>query len=341
MLLILGENRGNYRQAARLYQERYPNRRHPTDVTIGRIHRKARQGRLTRHRRTRIYDQDDIRAVVILAIIHLDPHISSRQIQRNHGIPKSTVLRILRSHRYHPYHITLTQTLMPDDLRRRLNFCQWAQERIRQDPNFFRFVMFSDEATFKNNGELNRHNSHYWSDTNPHWHRHLDNQNRWSLNVWCGIVNGHLIGPYFFDQNLNGQIFLEFLRNQLPVLLEDVELRTRMRVWIQLDGAPAHNSRQVREYLNNRYHDNWIGLHGPVLWPARSPDLTSPDFYLWGFLKNLVFASKPTTREDMMERIRVACRQIPRDVLLKTVEEFSRRIEMCIQEQGRVFEHLL
>jgi len=33
---------------------------------------------------------------------------------------------------------------------------------------FFRFVLF-DEVTFHNTGQLNRHNSHYWSVENPHW----------------------------------------------------------------------------------------------------------------------------------------------------------------------------
>jgi hypothetical protein len=28
---------------------------------------------------------------------------------------------------------------------------------------------------------------------------------------------------------------------------------------------------------------------GEIAWPARSPDLTLPDFFLWGFLKDLVF----------------------------------------------------
>jgi len=43
----------------------------------------------------------------ILAI-YLDPHISSRQIERETGISKSTVIRILNARRYHVYHINAT-----------------------------------------------------------------------------------------------------------------------------------------------------------------------------------------------------------------------------------------
>jgi len=71
--------------------------------------------------------------------------------------------------------------------------------------------------------------------------------------VWCGIVNSYLVGPYFFEQNVNGQNFLELLRDHLPNLLEDVDLQTRQRMWIQLDGAAPHYTRIVRDFLNKRY----------------------------------------------------------------------------------------
>ncbi|XP_026824324.1 uncharacterized protein LOC113561697 [Ooceraea biroi] len=108
-------------------------------------------------------------------------------------------------------------------MRQRVLFCQWARQMIAHDADFFKYVLFSDESTFKNTGELNTHNCHYWSDVNPYWHRQVNNQHRWSVVVWCGIVNGYLIGPYFF--------------------LEEVDLETRRRMWIQIDGAPPHFAR--------------------------------------------------------------------------------------------------
>ncbi|OXU16263.1 hypothetical protein TSAR_012619, partial [Trichomalopsis sarcophagae] len=231
-----------------------------------------------------------------------------------------------------------------------------------------------------NTGELNRHNCHYWSDENPHWLGRIDNQHRWSVMVWCGIINGYLIGPYFFEenvngvnflrllreilpellenvdlttrlrmwiqldgapphyarivQNVNGVNFLRLLRDILPELLENVDLATRLRMWIQLDGAPPHYARIVRDYLNTRYNGRWIGRGGPVAWPPRSPDLTPPDFYLWGYLKNVVYAQRPTTRDNMIERIRTACAAIPRDVLLRTIRQFRARLDLCIQQNG-------
>jgi len=35
-------------------------------------------------------------------------------------------------------------------------FSKWAQIMLNRDRIFFRFVLFSDEATFHNTGQLNR-----------------------------------------------------------------------------------------------------------------------------------------------------------------------------------------
>lgn len=176
--------------------------------------------------------------MTVLAAIHFDPHISSRQIEREIGTSRRTALRILRNLRY-AYHITLVQELRPNHIQMRIEFCQWALRMIENDPEFFRYVMFSDEAKFNSDGQLNRHNCHYWSNEN-HWHRPVDHQNRWSLMVWCGIINGYLIGPYVFERNVDRDNYLELLRDRLPELLEDVDLETRQRMWLQQDGAAPH-----------------------------------------------------------------------------------------------------
>jgi len=85
---------------------------------------------------------------------------------------------------------------------------------------------------------------------NSHWTQRVDNQHRWNLNTWYEIVNGYLIGPYFFDNRLKGETYLSFLQNKLPELLEEVDLATRQKMWWQQDGALPH--RIMMEYLNNK-----------------------------------------------------------------------------------------
>ena len=66
---------------------------------------RARNGFMVRQRQYRDYENDP-RALTILAAVHLDPHISTRQIERKIGIPQSTASKILRALHYHAHHIT-------------------------------------------------------------------------------------------------------------------------------------------------------------------------------------------------------------------------------------------
>jgi len=39
----------------------------------------------------------------------------------------------------------------------------------------------------------------------------------------------------------------------------------------------------------------------------------------------------------MMKRITLACRSIPRNVLLLTVDSFVRRVQLCVDNNGQIF----
>lgn len=99
-----------------------------------------------------------------------------------------------------------------------------------------------DESCFNNNGIVNRHNSHYWNTSNPHWTRETNAQVRWSTNVWCGIINNQLIGPYFYDGTLTGQRYLNFIQYILPELMDNVPLEIQNKMWFHQDGTPTHNT---------------------------------------------------------------------------------------------------
>jgi hypothetical protein len=113
------------------------------------------------------------------------------------------------------------------------------------------------------------------------------------INFWEG-VNNKIIGPFFFEGTLTGDRYLEFLQNDLrPALVENfpnVNDRTLVNddLWFQQDVAPPHFALPVRHYLNNWFPRRWIGRRGPIKWPARSPDLTPLDYFLWGYLKSKV-----------------------------------------------------
>lgn len=50
---------------------------------------------------------------------------------------------------------------------------------IGENRDYLSQILCTDEATFRNDGSVNRHNMHYWCDTNPHWMREVNRLKRW------------------------------------------------------------------------------------------------------------------------------------------------------------------
>ena len=64
----------------------------------------------------------------------------------------------------------------------------------------------------------------------------------------------------------------------------------------------------VRSFLDEHFHSRWIGHRGPLEWPARSPDLTPPDF-LWGVLKHQIYHRRALTIPQLKPFIMRKCRR--------------------------------
>ncbi|KAJ8942137.1 hypothetical protein NQ318_021645 [Aromia moschata] len=113
-------------------------------------------------------------------------------------------------------------------------------------------------------------------------------------------------------------------------------------MWYLHDGAPPHFARQVRDFLNVECPNRWIGRNGPIHWPARSPDLTPCDFYLWGHMKQLVYSKPVNSIEELTARIRVAAETIREDptVFGRVRASLERRARDCIDNNGLQFQHL-
>ncbi|KYN18781.1 hypothetical protein ALC57_08895, partial [Trachymyrmex cornetzi] len=149
------------------------------------------------------------------------------------------------------------------------------------------------------------------------------------------------IGPFFPPPRLTGETYVDFLENELPALLEDVPLREREELIFQHDGAPAHFSRQARHVLDTRYPDRWMGRGGPIIWPARSPDLNVLDYFIWGHIKDLVEHIRNGTEAEAREAILAAFNTITPEMAHRATRNITRRAEICLREGGRHFEQFL
>jgi hypothetical protein len=69
-------------------------------------------------------------------------------------------------------------------------------------------------------------------------------------------------------------------------------------------------------------------------WPPCSPNLSVCDFFLWGYLKSHVYTHKPCTLNDLKEAIHQEICPINRQLLARVMDDFKKRLENCIQEDG-------
>ena len=83
-----------------------------------------------------------------------------------------------------------------------------------------------------------------------------------------------------------------------------------------------------RDWLNENFPNRWMGRGSPMMpWPARSPDLTPCDLFLWGFIKSKVYATKSRDITERKERIIAAFGEITVEMREKTILEYRDRLE--------------
>lgn len=259
------------------------------------------------------------------------PTASIRRRSAEMGLSRSSLQRILHELGLRPYIPKLIHGLLEDDFSRRMEFCEKFLALVESDHSLLDRIMWSDEATFKLNGHVNRHNSIYWATDNPHVAISRE-MNAPGVTVWAAISAKGTIGPCFFEGTVNGNSYLTMLKTEMwPAVQHEA---TRRRLFFMQDGAPPHWAREVRSWLDMKFPERWIGRGGPVDWPPRSPDLTPCDFFLWGVLKEKVYAMEPKTIEDLKKAITTALHALTVELCEKVCHSVANRCEKCIELEG-------
>lgn len=342
MYMVYGFCEGNCNMSEREYRARFPNRRHPTANVFRRLNERVREtGSFIR--RTRDTGRPRARRTVqleeqILNAVEEDPYVSTRQVAATLNVPSHmTVHKVLQENLLHPYHVSKVQPLYENDNIARSDFCNTILNRIRDEDGFLRRILWSDECMFTRDGVFNTHNTHYWADENPHEFREFGHQRRFSVNVWLGIINQRVVGPIYLPNRLNANEYL----NVLEQVIDEIPLNIRPNMLFMNDGAPAHFALNVREWLDDHYPGRWIGRNGPILWPARSPDFNPLDFFIWGFIKEKVYATPPQNVDEVKNRIAAAILEITPDKLERVMQTIPKRLRLCLETDGFQFEQLV
>lgn len=262
------------------------------------------------------------------------PHRPARRHATALHMSDRSVRRILHQElHFHPYKIAIVQQLKPHDYANRQRFVEQMIDLMDDQKT----LVMSDEAHFHLDGYVNKQNFRYWSDTNPQ-ELHERPLHSAKLTVWCGVTKKCVIGPYFFEEagrtvTVNQERYLRML--DIFAIPELKRNRLGMKnILFQQDGATAHTANRVMDYLRRKFRGRVISRHGDIAWPARSPDLSVCDFFLWGYLKSKVYANKPRTLEDLKEAIKEVIGSITNEMLSKVFDSFAARLEECMLRNG-------
>ncbi|GFT27807.1 putative transposable element [Trichonephila clavipes] len=105
-------------------------------------------------------------------------------------------------------------------------------------------------------------------------------------------------------------------------------------LWFQQDGATCHTARVTIDLLKGKFGDRLISRFGSVNWPPRSCDLTPLDYFLWGYVKSLVYADKPQTLDHLEDNIRRVIADIRPQMLEKVIENWTSRLDYIRASRG-------
>jgi len=210
-------------------------------------------------------------------IANARPGQSVRELAMKTDLTKSYVHRILKKTlNFKPWRPIRCHALKQEDYAKRRDFALQMLALQNNEPDLFKKIMFSDEASFFVNGCVTLRNCYFWGEKNPKiLFKKTVGKER--VTVWCGMTADRLIGPFLLNDTMNADRYLRMLEEDVWPLI-----RNEQGLKFMQDGAPPHFANRVRQWLDIHFQNKWIGRGGPIHWPARSPDLTPCDFFFYG-----------------------------------------------------------
>ncbi|GFV02932.1 transposable element Tc3 transposase [Trichonephila clavipes] len=106
------------------------------------------------------------------------------------------------------------------------------------------------------------------------------------------------------------------------------------KLWFQQDVATCHTARATIDLLKDTFGDRLISRFGPVNWPPRSCDLTPLDYFLWGYVKSLVYVDKPQMRDHLEDNIRRVIADIRPQMLGKVIKNRTSILDYIRASRG-------
>jgi hypothetical protein len=85
------------------------------------------------------------------------------------------------------------------------------------------------------------------------------------------------------------------------------------------------------EIVREIFPEHVISIRGELPWPARSPDLSACDYFLWGYLRTKVYTTTPQTIDDLKITIQKEISAITENMARRALGNPRARFDACMQ----------
>ncbi len=281
------------------------------------------------HRRQNKTDQ-------VLNFLDEDRRMTLRQISAGTGVPRATVHRILRKDlNYSKIAPKMVPRVLTEEQKHcRRSIAQANLDKIRQDPNFLRKVITTDESWLFIYDPRTKLADYQWCspvETCPTKALRARSTKKTMLVLFFddeGVVHHE-----FRDRGMiNTKVYIQVLRR----FRESVR-RRRPHKWLNRnfillqDNAPAHTSNLAAEY----FHRTEMEL---MSHPPYSPDLAPCDYWAFPHLKGIVRGRRFESLDDLKVEVGRALRAIPKIKFKEALDKLKDRYEKCVEKEGEYFE---
>ena len=260
---------------------------------------------------------------------------SVRKVARETGINRNTVHTILRKDlKFKAFKCHLTQPLTEAHIAERNRFCSWL---LTKGPDFPKQTIFTDEKMWVDKRSPNRQNERRWALTNPFLEVACRTQSV-KKRMCLGILIDGQCWIYWFpaDIRLTSASYLDILQNWFWPRAHELVARKHL-TW-QQDGATSHTTEEVRDWLESKFGERTISRKMDRPWPARSPDLSPLDYFLWGAADQYIRETNPQTIEELMIDVSTYAESLDRAAIEKAVCDIIPRAQCCLSVGGGSFE---
>ncbi|GFU99676.1 transposable element Tc3 transposase [Trichonephila clavipes] len=160
-------------------------------------------------------------------------------------------------------------------------------------------------------------------------HRYIQ-KNR-LFGVLYGLVESFFKNDEGHNVTVNGDRYRAMITN---LFIPELNNHDVQELWFQQDGETCHTARTTIDLLKDTFGDRLISRFGPVNWPPRSCNLTPLDYFLWGYVKSLVYVDKPQTLDHLEDNIRRVIADIRPQMLEKVIKNWTPRLDYIRASRG-------